>query len=77
MAIKIYKTKKPKMTDCFGRTWDSIKTILPSGEETRGYLDTTWGQNVYFCLNGEWKKTDVQNINDRQRLLDLRQRVGK
>lgn len=50
----ILRVKKPKMKCHRGRTWDSGDVILPSGDTTPGYLDTTWGERFYFSLDGQW-----------------------
>lgn len=50
----IHKTRKPKMKEHRGRTWDSCKVILPNKLEIEGYLDTTWGTRFYFPYENNW-----------------------
>jgi hypothetical protein len=66
---KIYiinKTKKPKMTHPKA-TWDYVKVILPDGKETKGHLDTTWGEYVYWQMpNGQWYKTKIFFLDNKE-----------
>jgi len=59
----IRSTRKPKMSDHKGATWDYIHIVLKDGKRIKGYLDTTWGNYVYFPLNGKWKKVGVEHID--------------
>lgn len=68
----IQPARRPKMTDHFGRTWDTIRVILPDGERVQGYLDTTWGAFIYFMMDNKWKKTRVEEADGDKWILDLR-----
>ena len=58
--------KRPKMSSHGGKTWDSISITLPDGTKTEGYVDTTWGQNVYFKHkeSNKWYKIPVDAIGE-------------
>lgn len=43
-----FKTKRPKMSDHAGRTWDCWDLILPDGSLGEAWLDTTRGEYFYF-----------------------------
>lgn len=60
------------MTNHRGRTWDSVRCILPDGAETKAYLDTTWGRYAYFVMNGHWRKVSLDAMHGREWLFDLR-----
>jgi hypothetical protein len=50
--------KKPKMSWHAGRTWDHTNSVIVDKDgrdvNVRFYIDTTWGQNLYFDFNGRW-----------------------
>lgn len=55
----IHKTRKPKMTDHRGRTWDYCRVVLPDGKMIDGYFDTSWGTRFYFEHEGVWRSGDI------------------
>lgn len=62
IGIDLAKCKKPKMTDHRGRTWDH-GYIWIDGEKIKVWLDTTWGDYLYFIYKDEWRKVRMQNSN--------------
>jgi len=72
--IKPIKCKKPTMRDYGGRTWDSFMTIiLLDGSETQGFLDTTWGNYVYYHNGEHWYKVNLQAHHRRNDIIDIRE----
>lgn len=53
--LNVSKCKKPKMSDHRGRTWDTGKLII-NEKETKVWLDTTWGEYIYFQIESNWYK---------------------
>jgi len=63
--------KEPKMTNYRGRTWDYAKVWLSDGREIRGYLDTTWGEYIYFEFQpGRWRKVSILSSGNNPRIGD-------
>lgn len=52
---------QPSFSDYGGRTWDH-GFIKIDGEEYKAYLDTTWGEYIYFQYNEKWRRTRMQPI---------------
>lgn len=42
------KTKRPRMTEHRGRTWDRCEGIAADGSRRTGYYDTSWGAFFYW-----------------------------
>lgn len=55
VRIPVHKTKQPKFSNKRGATWDCVEIVI-DGKPTDVYLDTTWGECIYFLFDGEWKK---------------------
>ena len=51
------KTKRPKFSNHFGRTWDTID-FFADGQRITGHLDTTWGGRIYFPYAQAWYSID-------------------
>lgn len=56
--LPVTKCKKPKFSDYGGRTWDT-GTIYIDDVKYNAYLDTTWGQFIYFQYEGSWRKVKM------------------
>jgi hypothetical protein len=52
----VTKCNRPKISSHGGRTWDSCDITLKDGTQIKGFLDTTWGDYVYFEYDGAWRK---------------------
>lgn len=59
--IKIKNTKKPKMRNVNGRTWD-VEIAKMDGKEKHLYLDTTWGSRFYVENDGKWYSGEVWDL---------------
>jgi hypothetical protein len=62
VEISLIKTKRPKMTEHRGRTWDTISVII-NGVEQDMWLDTSWGDYGYIVLNNQWYKFKHMQID--------------
>lgn len=58
VPVRVIACKKPAMTSHKGRTWDQGKIML-DGEILNPWLDTSWGEYLYFPHNGFWYKTKM------------------
>jgi hypothetical protein len=58
--IPVIKCQRPKFSDHSGRTWDSGK-VMVNGNITEVFLDTTWGQYIYFQFGSDmsWYKVKM------------------
>jgi hypothetical protein len=67
--VTVTKCKRPSFKSHRGRTWDS-SSIFIDNREIKVYLDTTWGQYIYFQYgkNLEWYKIKMWSDH----LLDLK-----
>jgi len=65
---KVFSAQKPKFSFHRGRTWDYCYIKLINGETVKGYLDTSWGNWIYFEGNdGKWHKINIlccHNLSD-------------
>lgn len=59
VKIPVHKCKKPKFKDHGGRTWDYGRFTI-NGKEVKAYLDTTWGEFMYFEWEGSWRRVRMQ-----------------
>lgn len=55
IKVPVSKCKRPSFKDVRGRTWDST-TLLFNGEKVDVWLDTTWGEYIYFQYDNSWRK---------------------
>jgi len=57
-AYQIYPTKCPRMTNCFGRTWDVVDQLEIDGFRVKSeiWMDTTWSPNMYCQIGLMWYK---------------------
>jgi hypothetical protein len=55
VKLPVQKCKRPKFTNVKGATWDHGMCTI-DGEEYKLYLDTTWGEYVYFQYDVFWYK---------------------
>jgi len=62
IPVNIAKCKKPSMSDHRGRTWDH-GYIWIDGEKIKAWLDTTWGDYIYFIYKEAWYKVRMYNAN--------------
>ena len=63
VPVNLIKCKRPNMeSDHRGRTWDH-GYIYIDGEKLEAWLDTTWGEYIYFVLGNTWRKVRMQNWN--------------
>lgn len=60
IKIPVKKSKQPKFSCKFGRTWDTIG-IKINEEDIDAHLDTTWGECLYFQYNNVWYKVKMQS----------------
>ena len=58
IRLPVRKCKPPKFKDYGGRTWDSGKIKL-NGSDTEVFLDTSWGQYIYFKFACQWLKVKM------------------
>jgi hypothetical protein len=77
--VGVFKSRRPRMTNHAGRTWDSFYLILPDGSRhpQGAYLDTTWGSYFYFQDElGQWWSGRLYDFNDGGTVtVDLRKRL--
>lgn len=57
-VYSLIKTRKPKMSEHRGRTWDTDRIVL-DGEIVWVWRDFTWGSYNYFLFQCEWYKFTV------------------
>jgi hypothetical protein len=85
--MKLYprsvKCKKPKLNSTKkGATWDYCKIIDAEGKEQDGWLETSWGQYVYFQARGEkyltseWRKVKHELFDTTENVFDFRKLSG-
>ena len=58
VAVNLRTCKQPSMSEHRGRTWDHGYIIL-EGEKIYAWLDTTWGEYIYFEYEGRWYKVKM------------------
>lgn len=56
------KCKRPKMKDHRGRTWDHSEKFIVNNQEMSGFLDTTWGEYIYFTIENQWYKVSLDCV---------------
>ena len=69
---KIIKTKKPKFSDKFGRTWDVDNDCLfIDGSSINIHLDTSFGIYGYFLFKDIWYKIKLFKEINENNVLDI------
>jgi len=58
IKVNIVKCKRPKFSNHRGRTWDSGK-IQINEVIFNPWLDTTWGEYLYFIYENQWYKVKM------------------
>ncbi len=71
----ILPAKAPKLSTHKGATWDEILVLWLDGSRLTGWVDTSWGNYVYFQVGKPWKRVSIQEqeVNWDKGVLDLRQ----
>ncbi len=57
-TYRMTKTKRPKMSQHRGRTWDRDSIII-NGESQDVWRDFTWGSCNYINLDGGWYRFSI------------------
>ena len=57
--LLVQRCQQPYMSGAKGATWDFGHLYL-NDTKVKAYLDTTWGEYLYFEFNGEWFKVRMQ-----------------
>ncbi len=72
----VTKTKRPRMTNHRGRTWDCGTVVLHDGTTLHAHLDTSWGTRFYFVIDGQWYVAPIARYEQpgmaRELIFDLR-----
>ena len=58
VKLNLRTCKQPSMSDHRGRTWDHGWLII-DGIRTEAWLDTTWGEYIYFVYKEKWYKVKM------------------
>ena len=58
VKLNLRTCKQPAMTCHRGRTWDH-GWIKINGTKVEAWLDTTWGEYIYFVIKEKWYKVKM------------------